>query len=785
MPTRHPSPRYFLFTTLISIIILMIVIQCHTFEKIKQALAADPEISAINPGLGGKTTAILAATGPFDWILLSLVILSIMALIFLEWKIDGISSAIGDMLESDRSTLLLVAVLSALATRFYLAPGMFSLGDSSLHVYRAWGAARSFAEGHYPYWSFFNYGGYPFLQFYGPLFHLLVASTASVFGSIDWSAKTWLFIMHWASAFPIYYWARTIGAKRGGSVIAALAYVLSFLHTHTIIWTGALQMSGVFLAFPMVLLSIEKILAEKGAKWIPVLSISTACLVLFHQGYAASGLQLAVLYAIIRWAIPSHGTRPGARLVILAGAGMAAGILICSFFLWNTLFNKDGVYLPSELLLLRPGIPSREFLKTLLFWRNMWSGWTAAYLGLSLVMFAVFGYISAWKRNRSGEIDVLRHLSIVAFFAILCCANGGRTINLVLPFLSVSAFGAILLLRKQPPGKAVVILLAILFLDLGPTTIQSPYRSDHAFIREGMREISKKINPHRAIYGYSSGAGTYYYNWTDSRQTDLIMPTGFFPQGAPHSLNSITAMVDRLNDSGCVLTEDLSDALYLWDVSAILTNNRTMFISPELEGLATAEGDPAYGVVLPSSPLIFSEVLASANDDSLMVLQERELLQDRLGSESPARRQFARLSTVWIQNMKIDRSRGTAERLFVPRTAVTHQETSTDISGAELTIEDYRVEMYHVSIRYTSKTEGYLRAAFSWYPDLEVRLDGKPVDNQRSLLGAIILPTPAGDHLLELIPLRKTSVWSIALTLAGLLITVGLYLARRKMGQSI
>ncbi|MCK4539358.1 MAG: hypothetical protein KAV42_11230 [Candidatus Krumholzibacteria bacterium] len=775
------TPRWsFLISIVLLMIALIIVIQFQTFENIKDTLVTDPEVSALSPGLGSKVTLLLSTLTALDWIIISALAAAIISMIVLELRKKKISLELESIFCSEKQTLLLVAALSALACRFYISPGLFSLGDSSLHVYRAWGAAHSFSEGHYPFWSFFNYGGFPFLQFYGPLFYLLVASTGALFGSIDWSAKIWLFLLHWGSAFPIYYWARALGGKRGGAVVAALAYVLSFQHTHTIIWTGALQMSGIYFTFPLVLLSIEKILRQRPAAWPIVLSISTASMILFHQGYAVFGLQLAFLYIIVRWIIKTDETRIGVKSVLLSLFGLGAGVFLCSIFLWNIVFNHSGVYFPSELPLLRPGFPTLDLLKKILLWRNLWSGWTAAYMGISLIGFAAISSFLVWNRRRSIDLNILRSVSILALFALLCSASGGRTINLALAFIAVLAFGVTGIAQRSSQGKITLILLVLLFIDLGPTTVQSPFRSDHLFIRQGMENAAVKIKPHRALYGYSSQAGTHYFNWSDSRQTDLILPTGFFPQGAPHSLNAITGMVDMMNESKGVLTEEIRNALYLWDVAALLTYTRTSFTDPAFEGLETAEGDPRFAWNFPASPIILSQMIVIADDDSLEHLQKIALLQKHGESDDPVRKEFIRLSNKWIKKMEIDRSQSAAVRLFVLPGEPPLPNLPSWTQPPEIVIKDFVVDMYKVSIRYSTNQEGFLRAAFSWYPDLEVTLDGAIVETRRSLLGAIILSSPPGDHTLELVPVQKTNRWAVVLTLAGLLLAAGLYFAGRK-----
>jgi hypothetical protein len=67
---------------------------------------------------------------------------------------------------------------------------------------------------------------------------------------------------------------------------------------------------------------------------------------------------------------------------------------------------------------------------------------------------------------------------------------------------------------------------------------------------------------------------------------------------------------------------------------------------------------------------------------------------------------------------------------------------------------------------------GYLRAAFSWYPTLIVRMDGKRVTPQRSLLGAMIIACTPGEHTIEIVPATSDRMRSWLCALAGALVIV-------------
>lgn len=359
---------------LAAILVVSLFLQFFTLERIKNVLIADTSVTALSPGLSGRIGMLLDSMKIQDWMIVTILAALAAWLVVIELRGGRIGGELQSILAAEKPTMILLGLLSVTACRFYISPGLFALGDSSLHAHRAWAAAGSFSEGHFPFWSFYNYAGFPLLQFYGPLFYVIVAATSYLTGGIDPAAKFWLFLLHAGSAFPVYFWARTAGGTRGSSMLASLAYVVSFQHTHTVAWTGASPVAGIFMTFPMLLLSIDRILLCGGRSlWVPVLSISTALMILFHQGYAAYGIQIAALYIILRFIF---GGRKSITIRNLAFAvtGICSGILLCSIFLWNILFGKGGVHYPQGFPLLSPGQPDLSFFKKIFLWNNMWSG---------------------------------------------------------------------------------------------------------------------------------------------------------------------------------------------------------------------------------------------------------------------------------------------------------------------------------------------------------------------------------------------------------------------------
>lgn len=432
---------------------------------------------------------------------------------------------------------------------------------------------------------------------------------------------------------------------------------------------------------------------------------------------------------------------------------------------------------------------------------------TAAYIGISVIILAFIGGCLGARRGGARNGPVFRAAAAAAVVSLLLAASAGRVANLALPFIAFLCSGIRGRMGKSLSGRTCLILLAVIFIDLGPTTVQSPFRKDLAFIREGMRRASERITPHRALCGYGSDAGMHFFQWADGRQTDLILPTGFFPQGAPLSLNSITATVDALNSSEGAISDGIRDLLYLWDVAALITWTRDGFTEPAVAGAPVDGDDPPLAWTMPASPLIYSEAAGIALDDTLEGPYRRALLAEYPEAGSPMRTKYMARMSQWVGSMNIDRAGATADILFIdgkgggPEDAPAWSEgmegktlaefrsppSKEDPSAAGMrragespdgdrpepfTVDDYEVNMYSAGIDFRSAGPGWVRIAFSWYPSLKVVLDGRPVGFARSLLGAMIIRIPAGEHRIEIVPANPLRIPPVLLMIAGVALMI-------------
>jgi hypothetical protein len=752
-----------LLGALVSLAAVLTILQYSTLPRMKEIL-----LSA--PGLAGPGALVDSLTA-FDIVLASAAAVIILAAAAAEIRGRTMSRDFALLTGTERGTLAVLTVLAAAAARFYLAAGEFALGDSLIHMSRTWAAAESIASGAWPHWSFYNYCGFPLLTFYSPGFFALTGSLSLLTGSADWTVKAVLFVLHAGSAFPVYYWARALGATRASALLSGAIVPLSFLHTHTVIWTGALPVSAIFLLIPLALLSIERILRGGGGRWAAVLAAATALSVLSHHGYAAYGLQLAALYLALRLALPGKD-RPGLREILRVGLAVAAGLLLCAFFLYPVLTQSGRVYPPEGEWMLRPSLPGLAFLRSLLVWRNIWSGWTIAYIGLSVFILFLAGVIRAFAGDlgRIGS-NAMRAAAVTALFALFCAAGRGRVINLALPFMALLAGAAVTGGGVKRSARLAFSMLLLVLADLGPTTIQSPFRTDRSFIREGLGRVASAVSPERVLTGYHDGAGWVYPHWRYNDGAGIFQPTGFFTQGAPRMINTVTAVLDELNSGADSLDTALKDELYLLNVAGLVMRTREEFIAPLPDGTSGPPCDPPISWILPSSPLLYSDIAVSGGPDSLTVIQESGVLMD-LPGDDPRRRAYRRLVRSKTKEMGIDRENAAAGRIFLwPGQAAPGRGPGGADGGngsPGVSINRFEASLALAEIDFRTERNGWVRASFSWYPGLRAFLDGEETGITRTLLGACAFRVPSGEHRLVLRPEGPQALPGLAGLILGL-----------------
>ncbi len=110
-----------------------------------------------------------------------------------------------------------------------------------------------------------------------------------------------------------------------------------------------------------------------------------------------------------------------------------------------------------------------------------------------------------------------------------------------------------------------------------------------------------------------------------------------------------------------------------------------------------------------------------------------------------------------IEKMNIHLERGVADYLIIRDAAISSSKDNPQ--DFDVQILDVSITIDTVTIRYLSNVSGFGRLAYSYFPYLDVRLDGKSTPFFRSAMNYIILSLPEGEHVISIqgraSPLRK------------------------------
>jgi len=131
------------------------------------------------------------------------------------------------------------------------------------------------------------------------------------------------------------------------------------------------------------------------------------------------------------------------------------------------------------------------------------------------------------------------------------------------------------------------------------------------------------------------------------------------------------------------------------------------------------------------------------------------------------------------QEMELASGRPLAERILVagPDTPPQVAQANASASAVTFTVFDFMEAHDRVSFRYRADRPGYLRLAYSYFPDTRVRIDGHDARIWPDALGTMVVGGREGEHSVEVVfgrsPLRAAL---FALSLFG---AFGLWLAVR------
>lgn len=706
-----------------------------------------------------------------------------------------------------------VALAAVLSCYPFIAPGHPATVDVWPHLARQSIVYQAVKEGFSPFYTFMFYCGFPVLRFYSPLFYMLGGPlTLLTSGNLLLALRILLVLLHLASALAMYRFLCSRGNRaRSEDAPPTLGPALGTIVYMVVPWR-TLYLSGcanypqalVYLLLPLAFLALERILeerkedAESDTRQALLLGLWVGLLFLSHLVYAIYTLVFLAL-----WALAKGPARAVARWRPL-GTAMLAAIGVSAFFLVPFAAEQASHRFPIAHLNL--SVPD---LVVLLGLRPRTGGYGGGYLGLSVVVMLLvsLGAILLRRPERFQLPDLVGlAASVFLTFAPALLRDKQHLITTGLPperFLLFVIFFVALLIpsahrlvrdavaRKRGwPGMVFAVIAGIVMFDCLRFVLRVYFRPPSEF-RDVREELYPMVasEPHARLLDVNIPTAR-----VDDPRRVVRMPTvgvvyGGLPsplglpyhQYAPRSMLHAYAWVDFVaEDLGArespLISANAHKALALMGISHLITLPSLLNVTdtgPTLLLLKNEmDWDDRFMRAGREPPL----ALGRTNQNLLLAASRTApMAPDTLGRKLSfiVARNWRRL----LDTLQLDAA--TRSLNFIPVPAGSGPES---LPGKPvLVIDRTRIRHPDVAAGFWAKSDCFLRIAVSYYPELEVRLDGKPVQFFETADHFTYIRCPAGPHVLSVTArLGRLRSATRLLSLISLPVVVVLILRRKR-----
>lgn len=679
-------------------------------------------------------------------------------------------------LEKRRKEWVIVAAIVSTAALTYLSKGNVVLGDAMQFSALSEYLKNSMLSLIYPFWTFYWYLGSAPLAFYGWL-SFFITGIVNIFTSIDWANKIVFFTAHIASALLAYRFAKTATNNTKASIIAGLAFGLSFEHIARIMVGRSLTAITYVLA-PLLFLIIESRLKEKigSGKTAGLIALTSGLLILNHQADALFIISIFAIYSGIRALEENKLDKKTRKIFLEVIAGMAiAAAMVSSWIIPMILEQNEASATGKALEILKPSVPNLKTVFELAKWPGLWGDKPLFYIGLSIIALAAAGLIYALKKRKFAVTAA----SVIAIGLLLF--QSPRYMPAALLMLALlSAYGFEFASKKIriEPATLLLIVSAIMIADLVPATAQLGY-PDYSYNKQIYTSIN--AGDGERLLDLSTDRRTFWpaYAYLTNRQETVF---GALIESAPRSLAYSAAIAQMAAHETYDLKENMSSetlhGLYLLGVKYAIIHEEQIGKNPE-EVFAGKRG--ALGlerglkvVELKQSPIIVSSRIERINYEPL--LEQKEGWNIRAAFE---RREINETEAKEVINaMKINTETATAERILIK-----DGESQQTSANATITVESVKTQPGRATIIYSLSKEAFLQLSYSHSSHLSVRIDGKEVPYLKTAINTIAVKSEEGKHGIT-IEGKQSQTRKMLMTVSLITLLFSIYLSSRGKGAT-
>jgi hypothetical protein len=318
--------------------------------------------------------------------------------------------------------------------------------------------------------------------------------------------------------------------------------------------------------------------------------------------------------------------------------------------------------------------------------------------------------------------------------------------------------------------------------DLGLTTFQSPFRENYEF-KQQMYERIAALGPYKTIerqvlrYDPARPPDAFFDRnkiGVPSAYAPVQSALGFFHEGAGRSFAfsaEITKQLHRDLNAGR-LGGMTAEGLYVMGIRSVVFRDRYQWFTPALDPSPGFTWQNGILTTAHATPLLASTRVAAANTVPGFrdgIVRDGKYLEGETFDYSG--RYYAELVAPLLDAMGLDMERGVARQLVSDDPAI-HGETGP-LGALRVDVERFSVDLKRVSVAYRSSAEAFGQLPFTYFPYLEVGLDGAPVPFYRSAMNTILVRLPAGAHTVSILGVAPPlQYWMLWISLAALVVTM-------------
>jgi hypothetical protein len=715
-----------------------------------------------------------------------------------------------------------VALAAVLSCYSFITPGHPTSVDVWPHLARQSIVYHAMKEGFSPFYTFMYYCGFPVLRFYSPLFYFLGGPlTLLTGGNLLLALRILLVLLHLASALTMYRYLRgreEKGKRKDeragyGPALGAIVYLVVPWRILYLSDIANYPQALVYVLLPLAFLALENVLDNNRdghkARTMQLgllLGLWVGLLFLAHLVYAIFTLLLLAVW----WVAGDSGRAREIRQTLAGWRALAiavlAGIGVSACFLVPFVAEQASHRFPvTHLNLPVPG------WMTLLGLKARTGGYGGVYLGLSVVLLLLvaIGAVLLRRRFRS-QVTALLGLTISLFLTfgpallrekqslITAGLPPERFLLFVVFFIALLVPGAYDLVRsalarrRVRPGVVFAVMAGLVMLDclsaLRPGNF--PDRSVFLAVRDEIYPVVAS-EPHARLLDLNIRSPRV----DDARRTSQLPTVGViygglptplglpYHQYAPRSMLHVYPWADYVaGDLGATNVQPVSNnthkALALMGPSHLITLTAKVSTSGTGSGpfvlllkqemdwddrFVAAERVPPLavgrthqGLVLAANKIAPTAPDTLVPDNSFIVAGNWRRLLDTL---------------------QLDETNHSLN--FIPAPSGTSPESLPGLPA--LSIDSTRIRHQDVVTGFRVSADCFLRLAVSYYPELLVVLDGKPVQFFETADHFTYIRCPAGSHVLRVkARLGGLRIATLLLSLVSLPAVLVLILRRKR-----